>query len=415
MLRIRSDLSGAARRLAVGLAVAATATLVAATISPVAAQDASSIIDAVSSEFTISRESALLRLELADGRTVESVIRDGAAFVDGRRIGDAPRGDALDRSWRELLNDAMEAPSAEVPALLARWSAPGSVGSAMAAALQSALQVPAGTGSTGATVTVPPGSSSDSVERLLTRIDELERAAQRAERRAERAAERASSASRSTRRFGPIHYISEGIAGIFSLLVTYFVLFAIAFVTIMFGGRRFIEGVGDTARHATGRSMLVGLAAGFLVIPAFILGIIALVISIVGIPGLLVWLPGYPVAVALALMLGYLGVAHAAGEALAERRFYMADWFERGNSYYFLLSGLGLLLAAFFASQVVHMAGPWLGFIKGILAFFGFAVTFSALCTGLGAVLLSRGGTRPVRRDGSPGVQEDIFTEDARV
>jgi hypothetical protein len=141
--------------------------------------------------------------------------------------------------------------------------------------------------------------------------------------------------------------------------------------------------------------MLVGLAAGFLVIPAFILGIIALVISIVGIPGLLVWVPGYPVAVALALMLGYLGVAHAAGEALAERRFYMSDWFERGNSYYFLLSGLGLLLAAFLASQVVHMAGPWLGFIKGILAFFGFAVTFAALCTGLGAVLLSRGGHSP--------------------
>jgi hypothetical protein len=138
-------------------------------------------MDAVSSEFTISRESALLRLELADGRTVESVIRDGAAFVDGRRIGDAPRGEALDRSWRELLNDAMDAASADVPALLAGWSAPGSVGSAMATALQSALQVPAGASGGGINiVTVPPGSTSDSVDAADHRINELERAAQQA-------------------------------------------------------------------------------------------------------------------------------------------------------------------------------------------------------------------------------------------
>ena len=74
-------------------------------------------------------------------------------------------------------------------------------------------------------------------------------------------------------------------------------------------------------------------------------------------------------------VLGYLGVAHAAGEAFAERRFYVTDWFKRGNSYYFLLTGLGVLLAFFLASQVVHMAGPWLRFISGILIFFGVVTT----------------------------------------
>jgi hypothetical protein len=390
--------------------------LLAALPAAAMAQDAAAVIDAVSSEFSISRESALLRLELADGRTLEAAIRDGAAFVDGRRIGDAPRGGPLDRAWRELLNQTIEVSSSEVPRLLAAWSGPGTVGTAMSTALRAAVQTGADAATGGSSIVVPPGTTSDTVERLMARISELERATQQAERRAERAraAERTRPAARGGS-YGPLHYISQGIAGIFSLIITYAVLFAIAFVTIMFGGRKYIEGVGDTARNATGRSMLVGLAACFLVIPAFILGIIALVISIVGIPGLLVWVPGYPVAVVLALMLGYLGVAHAAGESLAERRFYANDWFQRGNSYYFLLSGLGLLIAFFLASQVVYMAGPWLRAVGGIMLFLGFAVTFFALCTGLGAVLLSRGGTRPIRPGGFAEEQEDIFREGAGV
>ena len=135
----------------------------------------------------------------------------------------------------------------------------------------------------------------------------------------------------------------------------------------------------------------------FLVIPVFILGILALAISIVGIPALLAWVPLFPVAVGLALVLGYIGVAHAAGEALAERRFYLADWFQRGNSYYFLISGLGLLLAPFIMMNVVRMAGPWLGFLYGICAVVGVIGTWAALSIGLGAVLISRAGTRPMR------------------
>jgi hypothetical protein len=192
------------------------------------------------------------------------------------------------------------------------------------------------------------------------------------------------------------------------------VIFAIAFATIFFGGRRYIEGVADTARAATTRSLLVGLAASFLVIPAFVLGIIALAISIVGIPALLVWIPLFPVAAGLAVLLGYIGVAHATGESLAERRFYMADWFQRGNSYYFLVSGLGLLLAPFIATNVVRMAGPWLGFLSGILMAIGVVATWGALSVGLGAVLLSRGGTRPIRGSGgSTPPEPEIYAEQA--
>ena len=149
--------------------------------------------------------------------------------------------------------------------------------------------------------------------------------------------------------------------------------------------------------------------------PAYVLGIIGLVISIVGIPGLLVFVPGFPVVCVLSVLLGYIAVAHAAGESLAERRFYVTDWFQRGNSYYFLISGFGLLLAMFLASQVVHMAGPWMRAIGGILVFLGVVSTIVAVTTGFGAVLISRGGTRPIRTRGGAPEEQDLFTEDAGV
>jgi hypothetical protein len=113
----------------------------------------------------------------------------------------------------------------------------------------------------------------------------------------------------------------------------------------------------------------------------------------------------------LAILLGYLAVAHAAGEVFAERRFYVTDWFQRGNSYYFLISGIGILLALFLVSQVVHMAGPWLRAISAILIFLGCASTAVVVLMGLGAVLISRGGKQPVRADGTTA-DRDLFSEE---
>jgi hypothetical protein len=377
-----------------------------------AAQQPSTRAEVHSSEFSISRESAVLRLELADGRTVEAAVRDGGAYVDGQRVGDAPRGGPLDRSWRELLNRGMDASSADLPGLLTAWSAPGATGSRMADVLTRSLAVEAPADAAPDGVIAPGIPTSDSVSRLVERIAELERAVQQAERRSTRVVVDGPERRGSSR--NPLHYVTEGLAGVFSLLITYVVLFAIAFGVIAFGGRRYIEGVGDTARHATMRSLLVGLAATFLIVPAFILGMIALVISIVGIPALLVWAPGFPVAVVLGVLLGYLGVAHAAGEAVAEKRFYVHDWFQRGNSYYFLLSGLGVLLAFFLASQVVHMAGPWLRLISGLLTFLGVVTTGVAVIIGFGAVLISRAGSRPVGPGGLVE-EQDLFAEEAGV
>lgn len=370
--------------------------------APLAAQTLSSV---QSSEFSMSGAEAALSLELSGDRDLDIAIRDGGVFINGTRVGDAERGSALDRQWRDLLQRAMDASSADLPQLLFEWSADGDMGARIDSALDAAL-MPGAQAEGGAIIAVPAVPNTDSVTRLVERIGELEQMVNELEAQPERIV-----VDRPSRSRNPFHRITEGIAGIFSILVTYVVLFGIGFAVIFFGGRKYIEGVADTARHAPARSFLVGLAASFLIVPAFVLGIIALVISVIGIPGLLVWVPGFPVAVVLALLLGYIGVAHAAGEAFAERRFYVTDWFQRGNSYYFLLSGIGILLALFLASQVVHMAGPWLDFIRGILIFLGVATTAVVVTTGLGAVMISRGGKNPVRADGTTA-ERDLFTQE---
>jgi hypothetical protein len=136
----------------------------------------------------------------------------------------------------------------------------------------------------------------------------------------------------------------------------------------------------------------------------------------VGIPLLLVWLPLFPAAAAVALLFGYLAVGHAAGEALAERRFEIGEeWFKRANSYYYVLSGLAMLLMLHLTSHIVQMTGPWLNFLRVLLMALFVVVTWAALTIGFGAVLLSRGGTRPVTNGLAAPELDGAFQEESHV
>jgi hypothetical protein len=359
----------------------------------VIAQQASSNI--LSSEIAVSRERAEIKLEFDDGRKATFATVDGAPGL--QRSGTARdeiftigarRGSALDRSWRQLLNQAMEVETASLAPMLSGWSPPSGVGAAFDAALE---------GVVGGTMVAPaapaapvaPGMN-DSLARLEQHLADLQE--QLKEARSD-----AISASRRHRGpdwLAPLRHVGRGISGIFATLVTYAVIFGIGFVTIMLGGRKYIEGVADTVRAGKGRAFLVGLAGAFLIVPVFVLGIIALAISIVGIPALLVWIPLFPAAVVASALLGFLGLAHATGEAWAERRYSGSEWITRANSYYFIATGLGLLAALFVAANVITMAGPWLGGLNNLLNFFGFVVTVVAAIIGFGAVLISRAGSR---------------------
>lgn len=376
----------------------------------------------VSSQIELARGVARLQLELADGRRLDITFRDGEVLSDGRSIGVAPRGGALDRAWRDLLTRGMELSNAEFAELLAGWSPPsGETGAALEREF-ARIFAPSPTARASAR-----NHSSDTVAALQRRIAELERRLEKAtaddaddeptrRRTVVRTIDRRDSVGGPW--YAPLRHIGRGLAGILADLMVLMVLTGIGFAVVFFA-RKPLEVVADTARKETMRSALVGLAATFLVLPAYILGIIALAISLIGIPLLLAWVPFFWVVVGIAAIFGYLAVGHALGEALTERRFYGGEWANRTNSYYYVLIGLSALFALFIASHVVQMAGPWFGFIRGFLQFLAIVGTWLAVTIGLGAVLLTRGGTRrrvePTPPDSPELDLDDLFEEESHV
>lgn len=401
-------------------------------VAPAGAQEAPPTAGpVVSSDIAVSRDAAELRLELSRGETLTLLLDDdGAVRLNGERIGSYERRDPLDAAWRDLLQRAIDAPTSALPDLLVEWEPPEGASAVarrvdreMESAIRAAREDAPAAPQTPAAPSAP-GDVSDSIQRLNERIrqmerliedpsaveglDELESVNVPALRELRRELERdirdeVRKELRSEMRdrspasawSAPWRHITRGLGGVLSTLMIYAVLLGLGFLAVFFG-RKYLEGIADTARHQTLRSGLVGLAGSFLVLPVYILGLLALAISIVGIPLILVFAPLFPVAVVLAALGGYLAVAHGAGEALAERRFTGTDWFTRANSYYYLITGVGLLLVLFLVAHILTMVGPWLGFLQGLLTFLAIMLTWAAFTVGFGAFLISRGGTRPL-------------------
>ena len=157
----------------------------------------------------------------------------------------------------------------------------------------------------------------------------------------------------------------------------------------------------DTARRDFGRSLGVGLATEVLFIPAFVI----LCVAVITIPLALLLIP----LTAAGVLGGYLAVCHSLGEVFAARR-YRYEWLERlrrSNSYYYVLTGLGLLLLPFAVAALLWLFGGLAEFLRGLTIFAGVVVTWLAATTGLGAVVLPRGGEpgeagMPWRRGRSP-------------
>lgn len=185
--------------------------------------------------------------------------------------------------------------------------------------------------------------------------------------------------------------IQRGFAGLLSTLAFGLVL-AGAGALLIFYGRKYLDTVSDTIRTSTLRSGGVGLAALFLVVPAFVVLVVALAVSIIGIPLLLVAVPLYPLLIATAAAFGLLATAHALGERTAEQRRDMYDLRYR-NSYAYLFTGLGMLLAPLLAADLISMTG-FLGFLGALLKVVTWVVIWIATTIGFGAVILSRFGTQ---------------------
>jgi hypothetical protein len=202
--------------------------------------------------------------------------------------------------------------------------------------------------------------------------------------------------------------IGRGMAGIVSTLALVVVLAAMG-AGLVFYGHRHLETVSDTLRTSTVRSGVVGLAALFLVVPAFVVLIVALAVSIIGIPLLLIAVPLYPLAVAAAAMFGLIAAAYAIGERTAEER-KLYDLPHR-NAYAYMATGLVILFAPVLMGHLIGMT-PFLGWVGALVAFFAYAAIWVATTAGLGAVILSRAGTRRTFARPAPPPRDPILDED---
>ena len=190
----------------------------------------------------------------------------------------------------------------------------------------------------------------------------------------------------------PFRAVIRGVGGVFEKLMLVFLLGLLGAGFLAFAGEN-MEAISETARRSPGRAAMVGLAGTFLLIPVWILGLVALVVSIVGIPVAIAWAPLFPLAAALAALLGYLAVAQNTGEWLADSSFPYTGWIRKSNPVFTMVGGLVGLLLAFMVGHLISIA-PFLDFLGGLLFAAGFLITAAAVLIGFGAVLLTRGGRR---------------------
>jgi len=192
----------------------------------------------------------------------------------------------------------------------------------------------------------------------------------------------------------------RAVEGVVAAGCAFMVLAALGLLFVYFGRRR-LETVSDTVRLEFARSFAMGLAGEVLFLP------VLLVLTVLVITWLVI--PFFLLAAGLAGVFGYLAAAHAGGEMFARRRF-RSEWLERlrrSNSYYYVVSGLALLMLPFAAGAALWVFGGAADFVRGLILFVAGVGTWVVVTAGFGGVLLTRAGGRSVvidwSADNAPG------------
>lgn len=191
----------------------------------------------------------------------------------------------------------------------------------------------------------------------------------------------------------PFGRIFRGFGNLFGDLFNILIMGLIGAAFFHFAGTN-VEAVAETARTSTGRAALVGLSGAALVLPVFVLGIVGLAVTIIGIPAILLWVPLFPAAVLLAVLMGYVAVARNLGVWLEKQRYPYTDWIRVSNPVTLVFGGLLVLTAPFIAAHILGIVG-FLGFFSVLLKVSGVILTVFVAAVGLGSVLLTRGGRKP--------------------
>ena len=360
----------------------------------------------VSNQLAISQSEAALHLEFAGNGTLEITLRNGSVMIDGEERGNFELGDALDTAWRSLLGEIVSLSDGPLGEALRDWEAPSSLEDGaleLAQLLDRTLEDALLSDDVSASADAEPAFVIDgTVQDLDLSLQELEdlslriRREIREELRQELQGElrdelrRELNVEETSRGYQPLRALGRGITDVVGDVITFLLLSLLALGAVYFAKDN-LEVVADTAQRTPLRAGMVGLAGAFLVLPAWILGCVALVASVVGIIALPFWALLFPVAVTLGAGLGYLAVARNVGEWVASRNIRSLEWLRPTNTFYAVTAGIGALLVFPVSASILDIV-PFFGFFSGLLATLGTMAILAALLIGFGAVLLTRGG-----------------------
>ncbi len=195
------------------------------------------------------------------------------------------------------------------------------------------------------------------------------------------------------RHSGVLSRVGRAAGGVLEAGASFLVFAFLTLLSTRLAGDR-VDAVAHAVQQGPARSAAVGLATGFLILPLYLLGAAVLAVTIVGIPVLLAWIPLYPVVVAAACAVGYVAASHQVGRWVANQNISKLEWVDPHNPTHLKLLGVAALTAPF-AVGAVASAVPVVGWIGVLVRVLGSLACVAAAVTGLGAVIITRGGRYP--------------------
>ena len=173
-----------------------------------------------------------------------------------------------------------------------------------------------------------------------------------------------------------------------ALAASWLVILVLIGIGVLVFATSYLEGVTESLEGRFGRSFWAGIAAQLALAPVLVLLIVALAVTVLGILLIPFAIVAFVLAVAGLITLGFLAVARITGESVAPgtRRGYHAQ----GAALRALVIGVVLYMGLW----VVASAFAWAPMVETVLRGIAVAITWVAATAGLGAAVLSRGGTR---------------------
>ncbi len=151
-----------------------------------------------------------------------------------------------------------------------------------------------------------------------------------------------------------------------------------------------LEVVSDTVIHSFSRSFLVGLLGQVLVLPTFGMLVVGLVLSVAGILLVPFAVIVFALLLIVAVLGGFLAIAHAMGETLTRRQLARGASIASANSYRYVVVGLAGVMALW----LCWVLFGWVPVAGTLVLVTATLVTWLLATVGFGASLLSRAGLR---------------------